>query len=215
MGRTPWMVIAWALGGSQPALANACLNTPLAPIACDNTIRTLDTNGNLVLSPNGTGSVSMTKVAITGGTGLIGTRLVQRLSASGAKIRVLTRNVGKSDALFSGMTNVSSVPPSQLAQAIQGCTGVVNLAGEPIASRWDQRVKDEIVASRLRTTQKLTQIINALPKEERPRVLVSSSAIGFYGTSETASFDESSPAGNDFLAQLCVKWEVRRENEKP
>ena len=154
-------------------------------------------------------------MAITGGTGLIGTRLVQRLSASGAKIRVLTRNVGKSDALFSGMTNVSSVPPSQWAQAIQGCTGVVNLAGEPIASRWDQRVKDEIVASRLRTTQKLTQIINALPKEERPRVLVSSSAIGFYGTSETASFDESSPAGNDFLAQLCVKWEVRRENEKP
>ena len=92
-------------------------------------------------------------------------------------------------------------------QAIRGSTGVVNLAGEPIATRWDAKVKEALRTSRLGTTDLIVRMINECPEESRPEVLVSSSAVGFYGTSETATFDEASPPGSDFLARLCEDWE--------
>jgi uncharacterized protein (TIGR01777 family) len=90
--------------------------------------------------------------------------------------------------------------------AIAGCNGVVNLAGEPIAEgRWTPERKQEILNTRKLGTQK---IVEAIAKANpRPSILVNTSAIGYYGTSETASFNEDSASGNDFLSQVCREWE--------
>jgi uncharacterized protein len=74
--------------------------------------------------------------------------------------------------------------------------------------RWSEDIKREIMQSRLETTKKLVAAINATPPETRPKVLVSSSAVGFYGTSESDTFDEASPSGHDFLAKVCREWEA-------
>jgi hypothetical protein len=98
-------------------------------------------------------------------------------------------------------------------RAIAGCDAVVHLAGEPIAeSRWTPERKQEILNSRQLSTQKIVEAIaQANPK---PTVLVNASAIGYYGTSETATFDETSPAGNDFLAEVCQAWEAEAQKVK-
>ncbi|MBD2002971.1 MULTISPECIES: thylakoid membrane protein ThyD [Cyanophyceae] len=154
------------------------------------------------------------KVAIAGGTGFVGSRLVERLLAEGHQVLILTRN----PASVKPAPNVEVVaynPQESGAwqQSISGCDAVVNLAGEPIAEkRWTPEHKKEIINSRKIGTQKIVEAISkANPK---PSVLVSASAIGYYGTSETATFEESSPSGNDFLAQVCQEWEAEAQKVK-
>ena len=154
------------------------------------------------------------KVAIAGGTGFVGSRLVERLLAEGHQVLILTRN----PASVKPAPNVEVVaynPKESGAwqQSISGCDAVVNLAGEPIAEkRWTPEHKQEIINSRKIGTQKIVEAISkANPK---PSVLVSASAIGYYGTSETATFEESSPSGNDFLAQVCQEWEAEAQKVK-
>ncbi len=152
------------------------------------------------------------KVAITGATGFVGSRLVQRLQKQNINVVVLTRNVVHAQSVFptTAFPNVEilAIPTTADAwqSAIARCDGVVNLAGESIAqSRWTPERKQEILNSRKLITEKIVEAIkNANPK---PSVLVNASAIGFYGTSETASFDENSSTGNDFLASVCQTWE--------
>ncbi|XQQ07712.1 MAG: TIGR01777 family oxidoreductase [Leptolyngbya sp. IPPAS B-1204] len=160
------------------------------------------------------------KVAVTGATGFVGSRLVQRLQQSGHQILVLTRNADRSKQIFpaSAFPNVEIIAYTPLASGswqaeIAGCDGVVNLAGAPIAeSRWTPERKQEILDSRKIGTEKIVEAIaQANPK---PSVLVNSSAIGYYGTSETATFDETSPAGQDFLAEVCQAWEAAAEAVK-
>lgn len=74
-------------------------------------------------------------VAITGGTGLIGSRLAVKLASQGVSVKILTRNPSSAQK-FVGTPNVSCHGPSDWASAIKGCKAVVNLAGEPIANRW-------------------------------------------------------------------------------
>ena len=94
-----------------------------------------------------------------------------------------------------------------LRQALAAADGVVNLAGEPIAEqRWSEAHRRVLMASREATTAQLVAAMAAL--ETPPRVLVQGSAVGFYGTSESASYQEDSPAGSDFLAQICQRWEA-------
>lgn len=154
------------------------------------------------------------KVAITGATGFVGSRLVERLQAERHHVLVLTRNPAAAQKVFpnSAFPNLDIIAytPTESGswqQAIAGCDGVVNLAGEPIAQeRWTPQRKQEILTSRQVGTQKLVEAIaKANPK---PSVLVSASAIGYYGTSETATFCETSPLGDDFLASVCQAWEA-------
>jgi hypothetical protein len=93
-------------------------------------------------------------------------------------------------------------------KAIDGCDAVVNLAGEPVVGqRWNDQVKSEIVASRVDTTRNVAVGIESAAHP--PRVFVSSSAVGFYGPLEfSEEADEEHVPGNDFLAQVCVKWEA-------
>lgn len=160
------------------------------------------------------------KVAVTGATGFVGSRLVERLQAEGHQILVLTRNAEPAKRVFptAAFPNVEIIAYSPLEsgawqRSISGCDAVVNLAGAPIAeSRWTPERKQEISESRKLGTRKIVEAIaQANPK---PTVLVNSSAIGYYGTSETATFEESAKPGSDFLAQVCQDWENEAERVK-
>src|SRR4028118_1393691 len=159
------------------------------------------------------------KVAITGATGFVGSRLVERLHAEGHQVLVLTRNPATAQKVFpksSANLEIIAYTPTESGswqQVIAGCDGVVNLAGEPIASeRWTPERKQEILKSRQLGTQKIVEAIaKANPK---PSVLVNASAIGYYGTSETATFNETSPSSNDFLAEVCQAWEAEAQKVK-
>ena len=153
-------------------------------------------------------------VAISGASGFVGSRLVAKLLAGGHEVRVLTRDVNAARmALRGSMTggNVTFVSPEKWAAAIPGCTGVVNLAGEPISTRWNPAIKAEIMASRIKATKRIADAIAACEPDRRPGVLVNASAIGFYGTSETRTFDEEAPAGGDYLSKVCQAWEATAE----
>jgi uncharacterized protein len=149
------------------------------------------------------------KVAITGATGFVGSRLVAKLLAQGDEVLVLSRNASAAQTKFPQAQVVQYRPleSGDWQQSIAGCDAVVNLAGEPIAEKkWTAEQKKIILDSREVGTQKLVEAIEQATN--KPQVLVNASAIGYYGISETATFDESSPAGNDFLAEICQKWEA-------
>ncbi len=128
------------------------------------------------------------RVLLLGGTGFIGKHLQAALLARGDEVVL-----------------ASMRDPAAAAQRAAGCDVVVNLAGEPIAQRWSPAVKARLAESRIAAT---SAFLSALAgRQPRPRAFVAASAIGFYGSSETATFDEESPAGNDFLGALCAEWE--------
>ncbi|BAY86969.1 hypothetical protein NIES267_64800 [Calothrix parasitica NIES-267] len=157
------------------------------------------------------------KVAITGATGFVGSRLVERLQKQGMKILVLTRNTESARRLFPANVypdvEIIAYTPAvsgSWQNEIANCEGIVNLAGSPISEgRWTTERKQEILNSRKLTTQKVVEAI--ANSSTKPQVLVNASAIGYYGTSETATFDENSPSGNDFLAQVCQVWEAEAQ----
>ena len=159
------------------------------------------------------------KIAITGATGLVGSRLVEKLNREGHQILVFTRNPNKARKLFpvSAYANLEIVQytPTESGawqNSVSGCDAVVNLAGEPIAERWSTQQKQAIMESRQIGTRKLVEAIAMA--ESKPQVLVSGSAVGYYGTSENKTFVEDSPAANDFLAQVCQNWEAEAQKVK-
>lgn len=97
--------------------------------------------------------------------------------------------------------------PEEAAAVASSCDAVVNLAGETLAQRWSSAVKQRIADSRTELPRRFLEALAT--HERRPAVFVSSSAIGYYGTSETAKFDETSRPGNDFLAYVCKEWEAQ------
>lgn len=153
------------------------------------------------------------KIVVTGATGFVGTKLVEQLHALGDRIVVLARNSQNASSLFpqSSFPNVEVVSynPFELgdwAGVISGSDAVINLAGEPLAGvRWTDQRKQEIRDSRIVTTKVLVEAI--AQAEVKPQVLISGSAIGYYGTSLDKTFDEYSAAGDDFLANICKYWE--------
>jgi uncharacterized protein len=160
------------------------------------------------------------KIAITGATGFVGTRLVERLQEEGHSVLVLTRSADHGRRVFPDIAfpNVEIVEYSPLESgawqsSLAGCDGVVNLAGAPISERWTDEHKQAIVDSRVTGTQKLVEALAQL--DPRPAVWVNASAIGYYGTSETVTFDESSqPVEEDFLSQVCRQWEAAAQDVK-
>jgi uncharacterized protein (TIGR01777 family) len=125
------------------------------------------------------------KIAITGASGFIGSRLASELRARGDEVIAIGRR-----------------EPPDFSEA----DGVVNLAGEPVAQRWTADAKARIRSSRVEGTKALAEAITHC--DPGPRVLVSASAAGYYGDRGSEELDESSRPGDDFLASLCVDWEA-------
>jgi uncharacterized protein len=147
------------------------------------------------------------RVFITGGTGLVGSLLVKRLRERGDQVVVLTRRPDVAKQLGDGVTIVTGDPvqAGPWMDAVADCDAVVHLAGEGIFNhRWSQEFKDLIYSSRIKGTE---NIVAAKPRDGSPWVLVSGSAIGYYGPHGDEELTEDSLAGNDFLAKVCIDWE--------
>ncbi len=143
------------------------------------------------------------RILMTGGTGLIGRRLCRELRDQGHALTVLSRRpetvAAKCGAGVQAMRSLEEWLPEQTFDA------VINLAGEPIAdAHWTAARKQALWDSRVTLTEALVRKISAA--QHKPAVLLSGSAIGFYGNGEMP-VDESAQAGNDFAAQLCRVWE--------
>lgn len=148
------------------------------------------------------------KILITGGTGFIGSRLANLLESSGDEITILTRSPEKYASQYPARTFVTL---EELPEAMDGQDAVVNLAGENLFDqRWSDKVKDRILKSRTRITGAVVDAINTVVN--RPEVLVSASAVGFYGDNGDKKLTEEHPPGNDFLADVCVAWEEEAKN---
>lgn len=141
-------------------------------------------------------------VLLTGGTGFIGHALCGHLLRAGHALSVLTRDPVRARTQVPASARVLvSLDDARDVEA------VVNLAGEPLmAGRWNAERKAEFRRSRLGTTQALMTWMAR--QSVRPRVLVSGSAIGYYGPRDDEALDESTAPGDDFAAQLCRDWET-------
>jgi uncharacterized protein (TIGR01777 family) len=149
------------------------------------------------------------KILIVGSTGLVGTALQRDLKSAGHTVCRLVRPETKTDLLKgSDGFDVNWDPATgELGGAGVGADAVVNLGGASIAEgRWTPERKRVLRASRVDTTRAL---VNALTKmAARPRVLVSASAIGYYGNRGDEVLQEESPPGNDFLSEIAKAWEA-------
>lgn len=155
------------------------------------------------------------RIVISGGTGFLGSPLAEMYAEEGHDVRVLTRSLGPGDTRHDPGTGVPGITrvgwkadgrTGPWSAAIDGSDAVVNLAGEPLASsRWTPQRKAQLRDSRLLATRSLAAAIAAAARP--PAVFVSGSAVGYYGPSGDDPKTEDSPAGDDFLAQLCVDWE--------
>ena len=150
------------------------------------------------------------RVFITGGTGLIGRRVTQRLLDRGDHPVVLTRNTDETRRRpgFESLELVQGDPGRQgvWQAAVDGCDAVVNLAGENIFSgRWNAELKRRIRDSRVYGTEHVVEAISQA--RTKPGVLVQGSAIGYYGAHDDQILDENCPSGSDFLAVVCRELE--------
>ena len=150
------------------------------------------------------------RVFLTGGTGLIGRRIVQRLVDRGDEPIILSR---RSDEVrrhrsmrYVRVPQGDPTVRGDWEELVDGADAVINLAGENLFShRWDEATKVKIRDSRVRATDGIVRAIASASK--KPEVLVQASAIGFYGTHGDDELTESSPSGWDFLAKVCREWE--------
>jgi uncharacterized protein (TIGR01777 family) len=141
------------------------------------------------------------RIAVTGATGLIGQQLCAVLDAGGHTVLRLVRHGPSRPSDVAWDPAVGAID----AAAIDGVDAVIHLAGEPVSERWTAEHKRAILHSRVAGTGLLARTLAGLPRP--PRVLVSASAVGFYGDGGDRVLDESSPQGTDFLAAVAAQWE--------
>ncbi len=140
------------------------------------------------------------EILITGASGLIGTALTSALLSRGDSVVGVSRAPGRQT------TEIRWVSWDDLGDAVESADAVVHLAGADIAAkRWTSQRKALLRSSRIETTERVVQAIAAVAS--KPAVLVSMSAVGYYGSRDAEELRESSPPGDDFLAQLCRDWE--------
>jgi uncharacterized protein (TIGR01777 family) len=156
------------------------------------------------------------RVVVTGGTGFIGRAVCRALVAAGHRPVVLSRQPARvGPALGPGVQAVDYEPgrAETIVEHLAGQDAVIHLAGESIAAgRWTAEQKARIRESRVGGTRALVEALRRTT--DGPRVLISASASGYYGPRGSEPVDESTPPGNDFLAQTCQAWEAEaREAE--
>lgn len=152
------------------------------------------------------------KILITGGTGFIGKEVSKKLIDSGNKLILLSRPGSKNRKRLTSPEMIffdyDYRPESKIPDVLMKETdAIINMAGEPIfTGRWNAKKMKDIKESRINTTR---QIVEAISNQRtgRPKVLVSASAVGYYGPSDDRKITEDSPPGTDFLARVCKQWE--------
>ncbi|MCQ4207155.1 TIGR01777 family oxidoreductase [Streptomyces longispororuber] len=145
----------------------------------------------------------MTRIAVAGASGLIGSALVRSLTADGHDVLRLVRRAARSAEEVRWDPKACYVDTSRL----DGCEAIVNLAGAGVGDhRWTAAYKQEIRDSRVLGTTALAEAAASLATP--PRVLLNGSAIGYYGDTGSRAVDEAAPAGAGFLPSLCVEWEA-------
>jgi len=151
------------------------------------------------------------RVLVTGATGLIGRSLCEALTQDGHTVIGVSRSSHKPPGL--AVAEIHQWDPQRgpiAASALEGVHALVNLAGEPIDSRrWSEQQKKLIRDSRVVTTKNLVDTLCAI--DRKPEVLVSSSAVGFYGDRGDEELDETSRAGRGFMTEVCLEWEREAE----
>lgn len=164
------------------------------------------------------------KVVLTGGTGLIGSRVSQYLAQQDHEIVALTRRA-RQNAMHDAGQDAKQKSPHGLnvrfvewdarslgvwAQEVDGADAIVHLAGEGIFdSRWTDDMKKRITQSRVNTTRLLVSAV--AEANAKPPLFVSASAVGYYGDRKDESTDEDTSAGKGFLAEVCVQWEAEAQ----
>ena len=156
------------------------------------------------------------RLLLLGCTGFVGKELVPALLKEGHELCIISRKninnlkinipVDKFKFLKIDLSKKQNWNNDNLLSNLKDSDGIINLMGEPIADKkWTDSQKEEIEKSRINSTKFLMETL----KKSRinPKVIINGSAIGFYGTSLTEEFNENSNSGNDFLANLCKKWE--------
>jgi hypothetical protein len=153
----------------------------------------------------------MARVVVTGATGTIGGAVCRRLLARGDQPVALSRSPADSraklpeDVEWHAWPDPVSGQPS--ADSLAGADAVIHLLGEPVSQRWSDAVKQRIRDSRVLSTRNLVAAMRELTDGQRPGVLISQSATGFYGPRGTEQLDEHASAGTDFLAGVVSAWE--------
>jgi uncharacterized protein (TIGR01777 family) len=143
-------------------------------------------------------------ILVSGSSGLIGTALVSALKSSGYEITCLVRDAA------SAKGQIQWDPAQPLApESVSGFDAVVHLAGESIVGRWTEAKKRRIRESRVKGTLRLAEALAQAP--QRPRVLISASAIGYYGDRGEETLREDSASGSGFLPEVCREWEDATE----
>lgn len=153
------------------------------------------------------------RIVVTGGTGFIGRGLVAELARRGDAITVLSRHPDKASGRLPTSARVVAYDPyaeGSWFDELADTDVLVHLAGEPLgALRWTEKRKRIFEKSRVDTTDLLVRALATIEPSRRPKVFISASAVGYYGAHrENVDLDEMSPAGGDFLAGLCVRWEA-------
>lgn len=143
------------------------------------------------------------KILVTGASGLVGSAVVQHLSSGGVEILQLVRTPPRDpshEVLWNPEKGIDE------AEKLEGLSAVIHLAGEPIAEgRWTEEKKRRIRESRVRGTTVLAEAL--ANRERKPSVLLSASAVGYYGSRGSEVLTEESSPGDDFLARVCREWE--------
>lgn len=149
------------------------------------------------------------RIVVTGATGLIGKRLVNALLNRSDDVIVFARNIEKAKSLLPNANKYvewNYKKPENWKSEINGVDAVVHLAGVNLFSkRWNNAFKNEVLESRKVSTKNLADAIKSC--SNKPEVLISASGIGYYGDCRDNTLSEESPAGNDFLADVCKVWE--------
>jgi uncharacterized protein (TIGR01777 family) len=151
------------------------------------------------------------KIFITGGTGFVGTYLTRELTDQGHQVTLLTRAIKPGRALPPGATFLEGNPlqPGPWQKAVPDHEAFINLAGASIFSRWTEASKKEMRDSRILTTRNLVSAL--ADRKGLETILLSTSAVGYYGFHEDEEISEETPPGTDFLAQLCRDWEAEAQ----
>jgi uncharacterized protein (TIGR01777 family) len=149
------------------------------------------------------------KIIVSGGTGFIGGRVVERFKRDDHYVAVYSRKPGleKRTGIGSYFWDPLGAPPSE--DSLENMNAVIHLAGEPVAQRWNNKVKQRIRDSRVLGTRNLVAAIGRT--RHKPTTLVSASAIGIYGDRADEKLTEESLTGDGFLADVCREWEAEAD----